>query len=80
MPSHPLDPAVATKLKRLGKNVKLARVEAEMTQERLALEAGTTRSHISGVEAGQINASCATIFKLATALGVAPGRLFDGVD
>lgn len=80
MPSNPLDPAVQANLKRLGKNVKLARIEADFAQDELSREAGTTRSHVSGVERGLVNVSAATIFKLAKALGVPPGRLFDGIE
>lgn len=80
MPSHPLDPAVQAKLKRLGKNVKLARVEADFAQDELAREAGTTRAHVSGVERGLVNISAATTFKLAAALGVPPSRLFEGIE
>ena len=80
MPSRPHDPATTAKLKRLGKNVKLARIEAELAQDELAREAGTTRAHVSGIERGMVNISAATVFKLAAALEVDPGDLFQGIE
>lgn len=66
-------------LKRLGKNVKLMRVDRDMTQETLALEAGIARANVSKLEHGDLNASAKTILRLAAALQVPPGDLWRGV-
>ena len=50
-----------------------------MTQEQLADAADVHPTQISHVEAGDRSPRFLTIVKLAKALGVQPGRLFDGV-
>jgi len=67
-------------LARLGKNVKLARIERDMSQEELALDAGMQRSALSRLERGLIDPKASTIVKLAKALEVEPGHLFAGVE
>jgi transcriptional regulator with XRE-family HTH domain len=60
-----------------GKNLGSIRKEIGITQEKLAFNSGIDRSYISGVESGKRNVSLINIFKLAEALNVAPGSLFD---
>ena len=50
-----------------------------MTQEDLAEGASLDRSYIGGIERGERNPALTAILQLASALGIAPGRLFDGM-
>ena len=50
-----------------------------MTQENLAESAGLDRSYIGGIERGDRNPALTAILRLAAALRVAPGGLFDGI-
>ena len=67
-------------LRRLGKNVKILRIEHDLAQDALARESRTTRAQLSGIERGQINASSLTLIKIAHALKVPVGELFRGID
>jgi transcriptional regulator with XRE-family HTH domain len=51
-----------------------------ITQERLALDAGVDRSFVSQIERGVRQPSLTTIWKLATALDVAPSLLLQQVE
>lgn len=62
-----------------GNNVRRLRESSGMTQENLAEAAGLDRSYIGGIERGERNPALTAILRLAAALGVAPGRLFDGI-
>ena len=48
-----------------------------LSQERLALESGLTRSSLGGVERGQRNIALLNIYRLAGALEVQPAALFE---
>jgi len=48
-----------------------------MSQEQLARAAKLERAYVSHVENGRRNTSLHTMWRLANALGVAPGRFFD---
>ena len=74
------DPISQANLERIGMNIRLARVEQRLPQDHVAREAGTNRGHLSAIELGSINASSITICRIAKALGVPPGRLFDGIE
>jgi transcriptional regulator with XRE-family HTH domain len=56
------------------------RTQRGLTQEALALEAGTERSHISALERAEKGPSLPTILRLARALDVPPGELVDRVE
>jgi len=58
-----------------GQVLRKLRVQKGLTQEALALEAGTERSHISSLERAERGPSLGTIFKLARALGTSSGEL-----
>lgn len=60
--------------------VRKLRKEAEFTQEALGLEANLQRKYISSIELGEKQPSLTSIFKLATALKIKPGRLLDLVE
>jgi transcriptional regulator with XRE-family HTH domain len=60
-----------------GKAVRRLRLAAGLTQEQLGQEAGLQRNFVSSIELGQKQPSLVTIFKLASALRVAPGKLLD---
>jgi transcriptional regulator with XRE-family HTH domain len=66
-------------LERLGRNVKVRRVELDMTQEALAVESGIERSYMSGIERGTRNPSIITVLKIAEALKCDPADLLAGV-
>lgn len=68
----------AGKLK-FGSNVRRLRESLGMTQESLAEVAGLDRSYIGGIERGERNPALTAILQLASAFGIAPGRLFDGI-
>jgi transcriptional regulator with XRE-family HTH domain len=64
-------------LKKFGKNVQRFRKAAGLTQEELGELTGLDRGYISGVERGVRNPAIVNIEKIAKALKVKPGRLFD---
>ena len=49
----------------------------DVSQEKLALLAGMSRSYVSGIERGERNVSIDNMGELATALGVALKELVD---
>jgi transcriptional regulator with XRE-family HTH domain len=53
---------------------------ADLSQEKLALEAGVDRTFISPLERGGRQPTLATLWRLAAALGVAPSELIIGVE
>ncbi len=67
-------------LKLFGKRVRSLRQESGLSQEVLAANAGIHRTYLGGVERGERNLSLKNIIRLATALGVRPGELFDDID
>ena len=62
----------------LGGNVRRFREALGMTQEDLSEASGLDRSYIGGVERGERNPALTAILRLASALRVTPGRLFEG--
>ena len=58
--------------KRLGKKIKLARVEKDMSQSNLAHTAGIDSGHIGKIERGELNITVVTLYRLAEALGCSP--------
>ena len=55
-------------LKKLGKNIKIARIKRDLTQEQLAERLGVGRNHVGGMEIGMYNMSMGKILELANAL------------
>ena len=64
---------------RFGQNVRKRREDLNLTQEDLAAEAGMHPTAISHIELGKRDARFNNIVRLAAALDIAPGDLFDGV-
>ena len=62
-----------------GNNIRQSREALGMTQEYLAEAAGLDRSYIGGIERGERNPGLTAILRLASALRIAPGHLFDGI-
>ncbi|MCA9388413.1 helix-turn-helix transcriptional regulator [Candidatus Berkelbacteria bacterium] len=63
--------------KRFGKAIKSKRLELGISQEELGFRTGLDRTYISGIERGQRNPSLKNIGKLADALEVKIGKLFE---
>lgn len=58
-------------------NLRIARIGAGFSQERLAAEAGLDRTFVSSVERGVRNISIDNIELLAVTVGIPPQRLLD---
>ena len=56
--------------KSIGKRVKIARIRAELTQEKLAELVDLSPTHLSNIETGTTRVSLQTMVALANALGV----------
>lgn len=61
--------------KLVGRNVRAARVELGMTQERLADVSGFSQQYISDLERGLRNPTIVSLYELADALSVTPVEL-----
>jgi transcriptional regulator with XRE-family HTH domain len=70
-----LDPAIA-----FGKVLRAARKEANLTQEKLALEAGIERNFVSLIERGINQPTIRVLFKLAAALRLPPSKLVERTE
>lgn len=62
-----------------GQRVRARRLEAGMSQERLAQRAGLHMTYVSSVERGERNISLVNIVKLAAALHADPADLVMGL-
>ncbi|WP_243369194.1 helix-turn-helix domain-containing protein [Microvirga solisilvae] len=56
--------------RKLGENVRLLRLQANLTQQEVADRIGVDRAHVSALEAGTRNPTLLTLWHLALALGV----------
>lgn len=63
--------------KAFGMRVRKLRTKKALSQEALALASGLDRTYIGGVERGERNISLVNIHKIAEALDVPLGKLFD---
>jgi len=61
----------------VGGNVKRLRTQAGLSQAELASQMGVDRSYVSGLEAGERNATIITLWHIAQALSVKIGAFFD---
>ncbi|KQR80520.1 helix-turn-helix domain-containing protein [Sphingomonas sp. Leaf343] len=62
---------------RLGMNLRRLRKAKGMGQEKFALEYGFDRTYVSGIERGVRNPTVTVVERLADALGVTIGQLFE---
>jgi transcriptional regulator with XRE-family HTH domain len=63
-----------------GRVLRKLRTDANLSQEVLGLEAGLQRNYISSLELGEKQPSITTVFKLAAALNMKPGKLIALVE
>jgi transcriptional regulator with XRE-family HTH domain len=63
----------------VGRAIKTERSLLSISQEELAYRAGLHRTYVSDVERGTRNPSIETIAKLARALNVPMGKLFNAI-
>ncbi len=61
---------------KMGRVVRLLRIEADLSQEDLAARCGLHRTYIGSIERGEKTITIETAHKLATAFGVALSHLF----
>lgn len=61
--------------KRLGKNIKIFRIERDLNQEALAFSANLDRSYLSKVENGAVKLSVLKLYDIAEALDCTPQEL-----
>lgn len=66
-------------LRRFGKNIRIRREALGLSQEALAEKADLDPTYISGIERGVRNPSLLSIVRIAKALGMNSGSLFEGV-
>lgn len=64
----------------VGANLRRLRVEREVSQERLAFDAGVDRSYVGGMERGEENPTVDVLDKLASTLAVSVGELLAPVS
>lgn len=64
-------------LEKLGLNIKKYRLEADLTQERLAEKVGIHPTYVGKLESGKSNPSTKMLFKISRALGIKLPALFD---
>ncbi len=72
-----MPPTADPRLRKLGRRVRTLREAIGLSQEALADEAEVDRTYMSKIERGLANPSYTVLLKLAVALRVHPGRLFD---
>lgn len=63
--------------KQFGARIREIRKQKQLSQEALALGCALDRTYIGGVERGERNISLINIYKIADALKIAPGLLFE---
>lgn len=74
----PVDLAVDQLSTLIGQRVRAARTSRSLTLDNLADSSGVSRRMIVNVENGSVNASLATLLRLATALRLSLAELVDG--
>ena len=56
--------------KAIGKRIKIARIKADLTQEKLSEMIGVSPTHLSNIETGSTRVSLKTIVSIANALSI----------
>ena len=59
-------------LKQIGSNIRAARLQAKMSQEEFAAEAGFSRSYFTEIESGKRNISILNLIKIMELTGTGP--------
>jgi transcriptional regulator with XRE-family HTH domain len=72
--------STSTPAEAFGQVLRDLRTQQGLTQEALAHEAGTERSHISALERAEKGPTLATILSLAHALGISAGEFVAMVE
>lgn len=67
-------------LKRFGKNVKIARIKKDLTQEQLAEIMNVSQNYLACIECGRQNMSLGKILEIAIALNINIEKLLDFND
>lgn len=70
MPSAPPSDWVLARRREVGQQIREARLHANLTQERLALDAGLDRVFIVRIEQGQQAPTLDTLIRIAHSIGV----------
>jgi transcriptional regulator with XRE-family HTH domain len=80
MPAHAIiRRRVEEQRRAIGREIRLLREDAGLTQAQLARAAGLSRAHLCGIESGESEASLAALTALAEALGASVSvRLYPG--
>jgi transcriptional regulator with XRE-family HTH domain len=63
--------------KRFGARIRAARKARKLSQEAIALSSDLDRSYLGRIERGEANVSLVNIERIAEALGVSAGELFE---
>ena len=63
-------------LRKIGANVRIARMSRGVTQEKLAEEAGISQIQISRIESGNVNPTVCTIQRIIVALEISVNDIF----
>lgn len=64
-------------LEDIGRRIAELRWQAGLTQEQLAAALGVNNRHVQRLEQGRVNVGALMVIRLAKALGVHPGELFE---
>jgi transcriptional regulator with XRE-family HTH domain len=64
-------------VRNLAVRIRQLRATKGWSQERLAEEAGIHRTYLGGIETARRNPSLRNLIRIASALGVGPGELFE---
>ena len=64
----------------LARRIRAVREASPLSQEAMAAEAGLDRTYYARLERGEANPTWIALARIATALGVHPSELLDGVE
>lgn len=66
-------------LKNFGKNVKIARIRQDLTQENLAERMNVSQNYVASIEGGRANMSLVKICELASILNIEVTSLLENI-
>ena len=64
-------------LKKIGKRIRKLRLEASLSQEKLAFQSNLDRTYIGSVERGERNIAIINLNKIAKALNISVSKLLE---